>query len=192
MRSMGRHIPVVLVSGAGDIPSAVAAIKLGAAGFLEKPVSASDLVDTVLAITEPVRVSEEAISTGIQFLAKSLCAIAKSDSDVPSIDAWAQLVGTSRAVIFTRCSRVQVGAKTVLDLGRLLRGVLLATKTRLPLDSLLDFRDERTVRGLLNRAGFSTNALTHCDPEAFLRQQGLLDHPALIEAILRTLKEAKG
>jgi FixJ family two-component response regulator len=186
-RAMGRHLPVVLISGAGDIPSAVAAIRLGAAGFLEKPVSPSDLVDTVLAIVESARASDEMISTGVQFVVDSLLAIATSQSDVPSIDSWAHLVGASRAVVFNKCNRAHVGAKAVLDLGRLLRGVLLYAKTTLPLDSFLDSRDVRTVRGLLARAGFSPNAPTLSAPEDFLHQQRLLEHPVIIAATIRAL-----
>lgn len=39
LRERGVHLPVVFVSGTGDIPDAVAAMKQGALDFLKKPVS---------------------------------------------------------------------------------------------------------------------------------------------------------
>jgi two-component system response regulator FixJ len=43
----GSAIPVVLITGHGDIDMAVAAIKLGAADFIEKPFDESRLLDSV-------------------------------------------------------------------------------------------------------------------------------------------------
>ncbi len=44
-----RHadVPVIMISGHGDIPAAVAAIKAGAVDFLEKPYPGSALMDSV-------------------------------------------------------------------------------------------------------------------------------------------------
>ena len=44
---MGSHLPIILVSGFSEIPSAVAAIKKGAFDFLEKPVDGALLVAKV-------------------------------------------------------------------------------------------------------------------------------------------------
>lgn len=41
------EIPVIMISGHGDIPAAVAAIKAGAVDFLEKPYPGSALMDSV-------------------------------------------------------------------------------------------------------------------------------------------------
>jgi FixJ family two-component response regulator len=45
----GHRIPLVFLSGYGDIAMAVRAIKLGAADFLTKPVAEQDLLDAVFA-----------------------------------------------------------------------------------------------------------------------------------------------
>lgn len=44
---MGSHLPIILVSGFSEIPSAVEAIKKGAFDFLEKPVNGGLLVEKV-------------------------------------------------------------------------------------------------------------------------------------------------
>ena len=46
-RRRGLDAPVLMISGHGDIPTAVKAVKLGAAGFIEKPVDNDKLLATV-------------------------------------------------------------------------------------------------------------------------------------------------
>jgi FixJ family two-component response regulator len=47
LRLSGREIPIVFVTGHGDVPSSVRAMKAGAVDFLEKPFSDQALLDTV-------------------------------------------------------------------------------------------------------------------------------------------------
>lgn len=47
LRQRGDDIPVIFLSGHGDIPMSVRAIKAGAEDFLTKPVNAADLLRTV-------------------------------------------------------------------------------------------------------------------------------------------------
>ena len=49
LRRRGIPLPVILVSGHGDIPLAVRAIKAGAADFIEKPYQATTILGTVAA-----------------------------------------------------------------------------------------------------------------------------------------------
>ena len=42
------HMPVIFLSGHGDIPLAVAAVKKGAFDFVEKPINDNELVDRVI------------------------------------------------------------------------------------------------------------------------------------------------
>ncbi|MDT3671357.1 MAG: response regulator [Aromatoleum sp.] len=48
LRARGNQLPVVFITGHGDVPMAVAALKKGAFDFIEKPFNDSDLVDVVL------------------------------------------------------------------------------------------------------------------------------------------------
>ncbi len=47
VKSVDRDLPVILVSGHGDISMAVGAIRDGAYDFLEKPFAAEELIETV-------------------------------------------------------------------------------------------------------------------------------------------------
>jgi FixJ family two-component response regulator len=47
LRSAGIHIPIIFITGHGDIPMSVRAMKEGAMEFLTKPVRGQDLIDAV-------------------------------------------------------------------------------------------------------------------------------------------------
>lgn len=186
-RSSGVGPPVVLISGAGSIPSAVAAMRLGAVDFLEKPVSAADLLDTVRPLLATPTTSGAASPETSDFLARATLAVGRSACDITNIAAWVQCIGTSSSVLYSRCGRAHVGAKPLLDLGRLLRVVLLPDKSKRDLLSLLDSRDTRTIDALLGRAGLTAGALMQCSSVDFLRRQQLLAHPPIIELVVRYL-----
>jgi FixJ family two-component response regulator len=52
LAALGIHLPVVLISGHGDIPMSVRAMKAGAVDFLTKPFRDQDLLDAVTAAIE--------------------------------------------------------------------------------------------------------------------------------------------
>ena len=47
LTALGIHLPVILVTGHGDIPMSVRAMKAGAVDFLPKPFRDQDLLDAV-------------------------------------------------------------------------------------------------------------------------------------------------
>lgn len=62
LRRQGRSIPLILITGHGDIAMAVTAIKNGAFDFVEKPYNADQLIASIgeaLKIGEKVRFKEE-------------------------------------------------------------------------------------------------------------------------------------
>ncbi|MBH5371196.1 response regulator transcription factor [Bradyrhizobium glycinis] len=57
------HIPVIFITGHGDIPMSVRAMKEGAVDFLSKPFRDQELLDAVIAATERDRKRREAQQT---------------------------------------------------------------------------------------------------------------------------------
>src|ERR1700704_3298522 len=49
LAALGIHLPVILVTGHGDIPMSVRAMKAGAVDFLPKPFRDQDMIDAVTA-----------------------------------------------------------------------------------------------------------------------------------------------
>lgn len=56
LKSNGYSQPVIIITGHGDVPLAVRALKSGAFDFVQKPFGAQDLLDKVQAALEQVRV----------------------------------------------------------------------------------------------------------------------------------------
>ncbi len=60
MRETGSRLPVIFLSGHGDVPMAVEALKKGARDFVVKPFNDNELVDRVLAAIEAEAAEREA------------------------------------------------------------------------------------------------------------------------------------
>jgi len=57
LKANGVSLPVIVITGHGDVPLAVRALKLGAFDFVQKPFNAHDLLDRVHAALQQVRES---------------------------------------------------------------------------------------------------------------------------------------
>ncbi len=55
LKANGVTLPVIIITGHGDVPLAVRALKLGAFDFVQKPFNAHDLLDRVHAALQQVR-----------------------------------------------------------------------------------------------------------------------------------------
>ncbi len=62
IRAMGIFLPTIMISGQGDVPEAVEAIKLGAMDYLRKPVDPPHLRQMLRNLAENVAVREENLS----------------------------------------------------------------------------------------------------------------------------------
>jgi FixJ family two-component response regulator len=74
LREAGIHIPIIFMTGHGDIPMTVQAMKAGAVDFLTKPVRQKEMVDAVtraLALDEKRRAEEKTV-TDLRSLYESL------------------------------------------------------------------------------------------------------------------------
>ncbi len=126
IRARGIDIPVIIMTGHGDVPAAVRAMKLGALDFLEKPCSDQALLDKVQgAIEADARkrskiAQEDKLRTALSRLSgreqevMALVATGKSNRDM------AELLGVSPKTIETHRSNLmrKLDAGSVADLVR--------------------------------------------------------------------------
>lgn len=76
LRAAGSTMPVIFLTGHGDVPLAVAALKKGAFDFVEKPFNDNQLVDLVIEALrqDQARRSERAAGAGVASRLESLSA----------------------------------------------------------------------------------------------------------------------
>src|SRR5579885_2631026 len=65
MRQLGVNIPTLIISGEGDIPEAVAAIKLGAIDYVRKPIDPPHLRALLNLLARPAPATQPAVPDGI-------------------------------------------------------------------------------------------------------------------------------
>jgi two-component system response regulator DctR len=66
----GSQLPVVFLTGHGDVPLAVASLKKGAFDFVEKPFNDNELVDKILAAVAHDRAQRERLATEASLAAR--------------------------------------------------------------------------------------------------------------------------
>jgi len=124
--AQGSALPIVFLTGRGDIAASVRAMKLGAADFLTKPVDADELIAAVAGALERNR--EQRAARAEQHLAASrLAALTAREREVFELIAQGRLnkqiaaeCGTvERTIKFHRANLMRkLGVRTVADLVR--------------------------------------------------------------------------
>jgi FixJ family two-component response regulator len=127
MRSRGHRIPVVFLSGHGDVPTSVRAIRDGAIDFLEKPCDEEKLIGS-LARAIPVSRGDRATQSALREVTESYRTLTPREREV---FAWvvtgrlnkqiAAALGTTEKTVKVHRSRVmtKMGASSVVSLVRM-------------------------------------------------------------------------
>jgi FixJ family two-component response regulator len=123
----GVLLPVIFLSGHGDIPMSVRAIKAGAVDFLTKPVTGNALLESVnAALIESDRLASRCEAN--QSAASRLAALTLREREVMLLAAGglpnkeiARRLGISHRTVEIHKARImhKTGAETLLDLARL-------------------------------------------------------------------------
>ena len=123
LRRMGARIPVIMITGQSDVAVAVAAMKAGAADFLEKPVSGAQIQASILralasggAVTSPLSLTN--LTPRQAEVLQGVMAGQASKIIAFELRISQRTVESHRAAIMAR-----VGAKSVPELVRKVLGV---------------------------------------------------------------------
>jgi hypothetical protein len=79
--------------------------------------------------------------------------VVSADTDVPTVADWARLTRLSERTLRIRCGAVGARAKDSLELGRLLRTIMVSDPDEWRPETYLDYADPRTLQRLLVRGG---------------------------------------
>ncbi|MCR5855443.1 response regulator FixJ [Mesorhizobium sp. J428] len=81
LREQGRRIPAIVITGHGDVPMAVAAMKAGALDFIEKPFEDQILIDSIKRAAEEI---EKVASNDVQSISSRLATLTEREREVLS------------------------------------------------------------------------------------------------------------
>jgi len=127
LAALGIHLPVILVTGHGDIPMSVRAMKAGAVDFLPKPFRDQDLLDAVTTAIEKDR-KRRAVDDGAHLLRERFLTLSPREQQVMMLVTTGkmnkQVAGDLRlseitVKIHRAAAMRKMGARTLADLVRM-------------------------------------------------------------------------
>jgi FixJ family two-component response regulator len=127
LASANIHTPIVFITGHGDIPMSVRAMKAGAIEFLTKPFRDQDLLDAVQGGIERVRARrvEEQLTTALR---KRFASLTAREQEIMALAAAGRLnkqiagqIGISEVTVRVHRNQVmqKMGARSLADLVRM-------------------------------------------------------------------------
>lgn len=193
LRQLGRSMPFVLMTAFGTTQSVVEAMRLGAADYVEKPISNEHLVELVeqtlqRADRTAVDGSDSAEPHALKRWARAVLGVLDSPTDPKTLSAWARCAAASPGTLRNWCRTAHLGPRRSLVFARLLRAVVRYHTHADPPEDSLDVVDARTLNRLLDLSG--TGWASRADApslEEFLNRQALIDNRKAIEQIRRAI-----
>jgi FixJ family two-component response regulator len=127
LTQMGVHLPVVMMTGYGDIPMSVRAMKRGAVDFLAKPFRDQDMLDAVIAAIERDR-QRRAVDSDVFQMRQKFATLSPREQQVMLLVtagnmnkqvAGALGISEITAKIHRGAAMRKMGARTLADLVRM-------------------------------------------------------------------------
>jgi two-component system, LuxR family, response regulator DctR len=138
LAALGSRLPFILLTGHGDVPMAVAALKKGVRDFVEKPFNANDLVDKLIAAIAADRVAHAAfvarqdvqarldqLSVREREVLQALCAGLQNKVIADDLGIAIRTVEVHRARVFEK-----MGVQNAIELATLMSGHGLSAQGR--------------------------------------------------------------
>jgi DNA-binding response OmpR family regulator len=186
--------PVVIVTATGTVREAVAAMRLGAADFLGKPLTCDDVqaIVEVAADNTSERPCARAMVDAAEVhaysrWARAVAPIVYATKDPRTTRDWSRVVYASPGTLRNWCRTANIPARRSLVFGRLLRAVYRCREQLNRPEELLDVVDLRTIAGLLELAGLDAEVGLPKTVEAFLTKQRMITEPLVLREIRKAL-----
>jgi ActR/RegA family two-component response regulator len=193
VRQSSPHSAVVMMTGCGTVRSAVEAMRLGAADYVEKPVDACYVLEMLGRLSqvrngrerssgpEPV---QHAVDRWIEVVLKS----AAAPTDPNTIERWGRAIGMSAGALRARCRAAHLSARSSLNFVRMLRLVTLYDGQR-PVSDLLNIVDTRTLIRFL-QLGDRTQppCVFPLSLGTFVNRQAWITNPPVLVEVRRALQ----
>ncbi|GLQ22370.1 DNA-binding response regulator [Algimonas ampicilliniresistens] len=118
VRTRSKNVPVIMISGHGDVPLAVKAMQAGANDFVEKPFVANRILSAIDRLGEPVDMAPDALAA----LTPRELEVAKALADGKPNKVVAHELGVSVRTVETHRARVmsKLGIRSLAELVRLI------------------------------------------------------------------------
>lgn len=195
LRERGHSVPFVLMTAFGTTRSAVEAMRLGAADYVDKPISVEQLVEIVEHALQTAKppVLEGAPSSvdphALRRWARAVMTVMSSKTDPKNLEGWAQCAAASTGTLRNWCRTANISPRRSLVFARLLRAVLrYHIYSDLP-ENCLDVVDMRTLSRLLAHSGSDWAPRSPAPTvDEFLDRQTLIRDVRAIEQIRMLIK----
>ena len=186
IRRIRSETPIVVITGFASIQSAVGAVKLGAADYLEKPLIGDDLVDAVKRFIGGGHADATwAANAGARW-AQAVIAILNAPQDSRTVSEWGHAIGAGEGTVRNWCRTARLSPKRSLSLARLLRALYLSRSRRWRPEQLLNVVDRRTLNRLLEQGGVDRTIPPTID--GFLRKQTLIADETAVTELRKALR----
>jgi hypothetical protein len=171
-------------------------MRSGATNFITKPIEPLEVVEALRdALSESHPAIELATSAldigphaGLRWV-RALLPIVYATRDPKTLTVWSRLVYASPGTLRNWCRTAGIAPRRSLVFARLLRVTLLNPGGRHQVENLLDVADRRTLRRMLNYAGFRDECDLPNDVQAFLSRQILVRDRDTLMLVARALTQ---
>lgn len=185
----------IVISGFADVESTVAAVKLGAADVVEKPISPERLVSIVresIARTSADGHLSTPVPHALRRWAEVVVKVVDSPDDVRTLGEWGHFVGASRGALRNWCRTARLSSKRSLAVARMLRAVVRGQRCGASPENLLNVVDRRTLAKLLGASGCrSCQAKRLPTVDDFLERQRFITDSGAIAELAIALRRSR-
>jgi hypothetical protein len=186
-----------LIASSSDVARAdVGSLPVGIVGPSSLSINGQDTADLVASTPKPRHARSQRLSSvsdehdepyALTRWARALAPVIYAPRDPRTIAQWSHLAFSSVGALRNWCRTAGIAPRRSLVCGRLLRAVVLNEQQRQRPENLLDVVDKRTLRGLLQLAGFDGDNNFPANANEFLDRQKLIQDPHALRELRRVI-----